>query len=510
MEEFAADSRKKRRTRKLTNEQLIAEHGKVPPQALDYEEAVLGAIMVEKDALTEIIDILKPESFYKDSHQKIYNAIQGLFQRSEPIDLLTVKTALEKEGHLAIIGGPAYIAQLTSKIASAANIEEHARIIAQKYIQRELIRISSEIIKESFDETSDVFDILDSAEHKLFQVTQGNIRKSHDTMASLILAAKEQIKKAGETGDGINGIPTGFNQLDKLTSGFKGSELLILAARPAMGKTALVLSMARNIVIDYKLPVAIFSLEMSALQMVMRMVSNESGLEQDKLKKGNLAQHEWEQLNAKVAALSEAPFFIDDTPGLSVFELRAKARRLKAQHDIQMIIIDYLQLMNAGGKDGGNRQEEISIISRSLKIIAKELNVPVIALSQLSRAVETRGGDKRPQLSDLRESGAIEQDADMVMFIYRPEYYEITEDAEGNSTIGLTEVIVAKHRNGALENIPLRFQARFGRFVDWNQDEFSDFSELPPKNGNSEEYNAHTTVIKGSRMNDMPNDDLPF
>lgn len=509
MEEFGTDSKKSRRTRKITNEQLIAEHGKIPPQALDYEEAVLGAIMVEKDALTEVIDILKPDSFYKDAHQKIYGAIQGLFQRSEPIDLLTVKTALEKEGHLEIIGGPAYIAQLTSRIASAANIEEHARVIAQKYIQRELIRISSEIIKDSFDETSDVFDILDAAEQKLFQVAQGNIRKSHDTMASLIIAAKEQIKKAGASEDGLNGVPTGFKRLDKLTSGFKGSELLILAARPAMGKTALVLSMARNIVLDYKMPVAIFSLEMSALQMVMRMVSNESGLEQEKLKKGNLAQHEWEQLNAKVAALSEAPFYIDDTPGLSVFELRAKARRLKAQHDIQMIIIDYLQLMNAGGKDGGNRQEEISIISRSLKIIAKELNVPVIALSQLSRAVETRGGDKRPQLSDLRESGAIEQDADMVMFIYRPEYYEITEDAEGNSTVGLTEIIVAKHRNGALENVPLRFQGRFGRFVDWEQDGFSDFGTTPT-NQDSEEFNAHSTVIKGSRMNDMPSDDLPF
>ncbi len=509
MEEFGTDSKKSRRTRKITNEQLIAEHGKIPPQALDYEEAVLGAIMVEKDALTEVIDILKPDSFYKDAHQKIYAAIQGLFQRSEPIDLLTVKTALEKEGHLEIIGGPAYIAQLTSRIASAANIEEHARVIAQKYIQRELIRISSEIIKDSFDETSDVFDILDAAEQKLFQVAQGNIRKSHDTMASLIIAAKEQIKKAGASEDGLNGVPTGFKRLDKLTSGFKGSELLILAARPAMGKTALVLSMARNIVLDYKMPVAIFSLEMSALQMVMRMVSNESGLEQEKLKKGNLAQHEWEQLNAKVAALSEAPFYIDDTPGLSVFELRAKARRLKAQHDIQMIIIDYLQLMNAGGKDGGNRQEEISIISRSLKIIAKELNVPVIALSQLSRAVETRGGDKRPQLSDLRESGAIEQDADMVMFIYRPEYYEITEDAEGNSTVGLTEIIVAKHRNGALENVPLRFQGRFGRFVDWEQDGFSDFGTTPT-NQDSEEFNAHSTVIKGSRMNDMPSDDLPF
>ncbi len=509
MEGFSDQPNKTKKRRNITNEQLTKEHGKIPPQALDLEEAVLGALLLEKDSLTEVVDILQPASFYREAHQKIYAVIQALFQRSEPIDMLTVKKELQKEGQLEAVGGPGYIVQLTNKISSAANIEWHARIIAQKYIQRELIRISSEIIRDSYDESSDVFDILDSAEQKLFQVAQGNIRKSHDTMASLIIQAKEQIKKAGASGDGINGIPTGFTRLDKLTAGFKGSELLILAARPAMGKTALVLSMARNIILDYKLPVAIFSLEMSALSMVLRMVSNESGLEQDKLKKGNLAKHEWEQLNAKVAALSEAPLYIDDTPGLSVFELRAKARRLKAQHNIQMIVIDYLQLMTAGGKDGGNRQEEISIISRSLKIIAKELDVPVIALSQLSRAVETRGGDKRPQLSDLRESGAIEQDADMVMFIYRPEYYEITEDTDGNSTVGLTEIIVAKHRNGALENVPLRFQAKYGRFVDWEQNDFSQYDT--PNLGESEMESPHSSVILKSRMDDMPDsDDVPF
>ena len=323
-------------------------------------------------------------------------------------------------------------------------------------------------------------------------------------MTSLIQQAKDQIKKAGEKGDGVNGVPSGFAELDKLTSGWQASELLILAARPGMGKTAFVLSMARNMAVDKKIPVAIFSLEMSAIQMVMRLVASETGLNSDKLKKGNLVQHEWEQLNSKISALSEAPLYIDDTPGLSVFELRAKARRLKSQKDIQMIIIDYLQLMSAGGKDGGNRQEEISIISRSLKVIAKELQIPVIALSQLSRAVETRGGDKRPMLSDLRESGAIEQDADMVMFIYRPDYYDITEDENGNSLRGITEIIVAKHRNGALKNVSLKFIPEQAKFVDLNHGDFNSYQSPSGDDSDDQRY-----MIRPSKMNDIDTD-MPF
>jgi replicative DNA helicase len=508
MSNFENSGAKKAKKKPAVNHEKIAkEHGKLPPQALDLEESVLGALMIERDALTTVIDILQPVSFYKESHQKIYSAIQELFQKSEPVDLLTVKNQLKLNAELEAVGGAYYITKLTNNVASAANIEFHARIISQKYIQRELIRISTETITDAYDETSDVFDLLDKAEQDLFSVAQGNIRKSFDAMPSLVQLAKEQIKKAGEKGDGVNGVPSGFAELDRLTSGWQASELLILAARPGMGKTAFVLSMARNIAVDQGLPIAIFSLEMSSLQMVMRLVASETGLSSDKLKKGNLAQHEWEQLNAKVSALTEAPLFIDDTPGLSVFELRAKARRLKAQHNIQMIVIDYLQLMHAGGKDGGNRQEEISIISRSLKVLAKELQIPVIALSQLSRAVETRGGDKRPMLSDLRESGAIEQDADMVMFIYRPDYYDITVDEEGNSLAGITEIIVAKHRNGALDNIQLRFVPEQAKFVDLHETDLNTFSN-EPTTGDEEPQ----TMIRGSRMNEFTGDgnDLPF
>lgn len=498
----------KTRKRPVMTNQLNEVFGKVPPQALDFEEAVLGAIMIEPNTIDQVNEVLKPESFYKDAHQKIYSCIMELFNKQEPIDILTVKNALQKAKVLELIGGTPYLMKLTDKIASAADAEYHARIIAEKHIQRELINVSTNILKLSYDESSDVFQTLDVAEQELFKVSQGNIRKSHNTMQDLILQAKEQIKIAAEKGDGVNGVPSGFKDLDALTSGWQPSELLILAARPGMGKTAFVLSMARNMAVDNKIPVAIFSLEMSAIQMVMRLVASETGLNSEKLKKGKLQAHEWEQLNSKVTALSNAPLFIDDTPGLSVFELRAKARRLKQKEDIQIIVIDYLQLMNAGGKDGGNRQEEISIISRSLKIIAKELAIPVIALSQLSRAVETRGGDKRPMLSDLRESGAIEQDADMVMFIYRPEYYDITEDSNNNSLRGIGEIIVAKHRNGALKNIALKFIPEQAKFMDLENTEYFGGS-----NNKEEDQDGLKTMTFGSKLNNMledASDDIPF
>ncbi len=479
------------------------QHGKVPPQAVDLEEAVLGALMLEKDALTAIIDILQPDSFYKDAHNRIYAAIQRLFQRSEPIDLLTVKNELQKTSELEMVGGAYYLTQLTNRISSAANIEYHSRIISQKHIQRELIRISSETIRDAYDETTDVFTLLDTAEKNLFQVAEGNIRKNYDSMATLIKQAKEQIKKAGEKGEGVNGVPSGFTELDQLTSGWQPGDLLILAARPGMGKTAFVLSVARNTSVRFNIPTAIFSLEMTSLQMVTRLIVTETQLSADKLKKGQLQSHEWEQLNSKITKIAEAPLFIDDTPALSIFELRAKARRLKQQHNIGIIIIDYLQLMTAGGEGGGNREQEISFISRSLKSIAKELAVPVIALSQLSRAVETRGGDKRPMLSDLRESGAIEQDADMVMFLYRPEYYKINEDENGNSLLGIGEVIVAKHRNGALKNIPLRFIDTLAKFEDLDTNQFGVITQG--------ESGGPSTMTRSSRMNDeWSGDESPF
>ncbi len=450
------------------------DRGKLPPQATDLEEAVLGALMIDKSALNEVIDILNPESFYKESHQLIYEAIKNLFANSEPIDMLTVSSELRKNGKLEPAGGDYYLAKLTQQVASSAHIEYHSRIIVQKHIQRELIRISSEIIKDAYDETTDVLELLDRAESKLFEVAEGNIKKNHETAQDLVKQAIDNIETLSKREGGVSGVPSGFTGVDRVTAGWQNSDLIILAARPGMGKTAFVLSMARNIAVDYKKPVAVFSLEMSSVQLITRLIASETGINSETLRKGTLQAHEWEQLNSKVRSLENAPLFIDDTPALSIFDLRAKCRRLKAQHDIQLIMIDYLQLMSAGGESskGGNREQEISTISRSLKSIAKELNVPVIALSQLSRAVELRGGSKRPLLSDLRESGAIEQDADLVTFIYRPEYYGMTEwdDDDHSPCAGQAELIIAKHRNGSLEDIRLKFQGSMAKFSDLTDD----------------------------------------
>ncbi|WP_152287221.1 replicative DNA helicase [Flavicella marina] len=443
------------------------EKGKIPPQALDLEEAVLGAMMIDKKGIDDVIDILHADAFYKEAHKEIYDAIYTLFQNSEPTDLLTVSNQLRKNGKLDFAGGDFYLIGLTQKVASSAHIEFHARIIIQKYIQRKLISISSEIIEQSYDETADVFDLLDEAESKLFEVTQGNLKKSSESAKDLVKQAVNKIQEIGNQ-EGMSGLETGFTKLDALTSGWQPSDLIIIAARPGMGKTAFVISMAKNMAIDFNHPVALFSLEMSSVQLITRMISSETGLTSEKLRKGNLEPHEWEQLNVKVKNLTDAPIFIDDTPSLSIFDLRAKARRLASQHGIKIIVIDYLQLMTAGGATNGNREQEISTISRNLKALAKELNIPVIALSQLSRAVETRGGSKRPLLSDLRESGAIEQDADIVSFIFRPEYYGITEwdDDDHSPCEGQGEFIVAKHRNGGLENIRLKFTGHLARFSD--------------------------------------------
>jgi len=444
--------------------------GKLPPQAVDLEEVVLGAMMIDKKGVDEVIDILSADAFYKEAHQNIFEAIFMLFQESQPIDILTVSNQLRKNGTLEASGGDHMLISLSNKVSSSAHIEFHARIILQKFIQRSLIKISNEIIEDAYDETSDVFDLLDKAESRLYEVTQGNIKKSSETAQDLVRQARQKIEEISKK-EGMSGIPSGFDKLDALTSGWQESDLIIVAARPGMGKTALTLSMARNIAVNQNIPVAFFSLEMASVQLITRLISSETGLSSEKLRTGKLEKHEWEQLNVKVKDLEKAPLFIDDTPSLSIFDLRAKARRLASQHGIKMIIIDYLQLMTAAG-NGGNREQEISTISRNLKALAKELSVPVIALSQLSRAVETRGGSKRPLLSDLRESGAIEQDADIVSFIYRPEYYKIDEwdDEEQSPTEGQAEFIVAKHRNGGLENIRLKFIGHLGKFD--NLDDF--------------------------------------
>jgi len=486
----------------------LAEHGRVPPQAVDLEEAVLGALMLEQNALTAVIDILKPDAFYKESHKVIFNAIQRLFAKSQPVDILTVTNELKQTGELELVGGAYFITQLTNRVASSANIEYHARIIIQKYIQRELIRISSETIKNAFEDTTDVFDLLDNAEKGLFAVSENNFRRKFDTMQSLVTAAIKDIQSARNHEGNLRGIPSGFTDLDRVTAGWQKSDLVILAARPGMGKTAFVLSMARNIGVDFNIPVAIFSLEMSSIQLVTRLISSETQLSADKLKKGNLENYEWEQLNAKIGKLVDAPLYIDDTPALSIFELRAKCRRLKAQHDIQVIVIDYIQLMSTGEdlRGKGNREQEISTISRSLKALAKELDVPVITLSQLNRSVETRTGSKRPILSDLRESGAIEQDADLVCFIYRPEYYKIDHDDLGNSTRGLAELIIAKHRNGALADVKLQFIDKFAKFTDYEGSLQEPSGYLP----SDYEYPSENTYTVPSKMNEQTEDDQPF
>lgn len=488
------------------------DHGKLQPQAVDLEEAVLGALMLEKEAVNTAIDILQPQSFYKESHQKIFAAIQYLFQSSQAVDILTVTNELKKRGELDIVGGAYFVTQLTNRVASAANIEFHARVIAQKYIQRELIRISSEIITDAYDETTDVFSLLDKAESSLFSVAEGNIRKSFESMSDLIRGAMEQIEAAKNKETGVIGVASGFTALDRVTSGWQPSDLVIIAARPAMGKTSYVLSLARNAAVDFKIPVAFFSLEMSSIQLVTRLISAESGISSEKLRSGNLRNDEIQQIQSRITGLADAPLFIDDTAGLSVFELRAKARRLKAKHNIQLLIIDYLQLMSGngeGGKGSGNREQEISMISRSLKSIAKELSIPVLALSQLSRAVETRGGDKRPQLSDLRESGSIEQDADMVQFIHRPAYYGITQDEEGNPTEGKASIIIAKHRNGAVCDVHLRFIDKFAKFedLDGGNANFDDNQFVTMPMGT--DFDTNPTRTLPSKMNDS-NDDFDY
>ncbi|MEP5611528.1 MAG: replicative DNA helicase [Cyclobacteriaceae bacterium] len=486
--------------------------GKLPPQAVEIEEAVLGALMLERDALSTVIDILHPESFYKDSNQEIYAAIVDLFNDSQPIDIKTVAHQLRKVGKLDLIGGAHYVSELTAKVNSAANIEYHARIIAEQSIKRELIRISSEIQRDAYEDTIDVFKLLDRAEQSLFDVSESHIRKNYDKMSALLHQAIDEIQTRKEKQDGLTGVPSGFSALDRVTSGWQPSDLVIIAARPGMGKTAFVVSALRNAAIDFQTPVAIFSLEMSSVQLVNRMISAEAELESEKIKRGDLADYEWEQIMHKTDKLSQAPIYIDDSPALTILELRAKSRRLVAQHGVKLLIIDYLQLMSgdSSGKAGGNREQEIASISRALKSIAKELNVPVLALSQLSRAVETRGGDKRPLLSDLRESGSIEQDADMVMFLYRPEYYGLDTDESGMPLNGLGEVIIAKHRNGRTDTVNLKFIGKYTKFADWDGNSGGDGFGAFPKSAETDSNFTITLPSKSNEAGSEEDDDQPF
>ncbi len=464
-------------TRRFTpkNQQLYDYGGRRPPRDTELEEAVLGALMLEKDAYTAVCDILKPESFYEPANKKIYEAIQNLGASQRPIDTLTVTEQLRLNGTLDEVGGPVFVSELTLRVASGANAEYHARIVAQKYLARELISFAADIEKKAFDESNDVDDLMQEAEGRLFEISQRNVKKDVTQIDPVIKSAVEQIQAAANRTSGLSGLETGFHKLDQLTSGWQNSDLIIIAARPAMGKTAFVLSMAKNMAVNYNTPVAMFSLEMSNLQLVNRLISNVCEIPSEKIKSGQLEHMEWDQLMARLKHLEGAPLFIDDTASLSIFELRTKARRLVREHGVKIIIIDYLQLMNASGMKFGSREQEVSMISRSLKQLAKELNIPIIALSQLNRSVESRGNDskdgKRPQLSDLRESGAIEQDADIVCFIHRQEYYlRSGTDGTDRDIRGLAEFIVAKHRSGRVDDVEMRFKAKFARFENWTEE----------------------------------------
>lgn len=493
------------------------------PKDLETEKIVLGALLIDKEAINKVIDILSPDNFYDPRHQAIYQSAQDLFAESEPIDLRTVIYKLRQNGTYLLVGESHYVMHLTTLVYSDANIEKHARIVLEMAIRREMIKIFDKISYESFELTHDVFELLDEAQQNLFDISEKNIRKNYADMKTIMALAIKDLESKKDRQDGLTGVPAGFTALDRVTAGWQKSDLIILAARPAMGKTAFCLSVLRNAAVDHQMPVAIFSLEMSSLQLMNRLIAAEAKLDSEKLKTGNFTADDWDLLTQKTTLLSNAAIFVDDTPALSVLELRAKCRRLKAQNDIQLIVIDYLQLMSGNTGKGGNREQEIASISRALKQIAKELDVPVIALSQLSRAVETRGGDKRPQLSDLRESGSIEQDADMVLFLYRPEYYGIDEDMDGNPTKGVGEVIVAKHRNGMLGTVKLRFIGKYTRFEDL--DAPTDTGENSFDYSYSNSFQNATiphefgTITLGSKMNELPNadfknetgnDDVPF
>ena len=496
-------------------------YGKVPPQAKDLEEAVLGAIMLEKSAFDTVIEILKPECFYLEANQRIYRAMQGLQQKNQPIDILTVVEELRMREELDLVGGPYYVTRLTNAVVSSANIETHSRIILQKFIQRELIRISGEIIGDAYEDSTDVFDLLDDAESKLFEITNNHLRKNFDSIDTVLVKTVQRIEDMRHRNEDITGVPSGFPSLDHITYGWQNTDLIILAARPSVGKTAFALNLARNAALDprKKTPVAVFSLEMSAGQLVQRILSAESEIWLEKIARGKLEEHEMKQLYAKgIQRLATAPIFIDDTAALNIFELRAKCRRLKNKHNVGLIIIDYLQLMSGTNDRNSNREQEISRISRDLKGLAKELQVPIIALSQLSREVEKRKeGNKIPQLSDLRESGAIEQDADMVMFLYRPEYYDITANEFGESNKGETHVRIAKHRNGSLENIKLRALLHIQKFTEMEGDDFGNSghpggSWKPVPANDTPDGNAKLYIQTGSKMNDLPmdEDEAPF
>ncbi|MDD2289787.1 MAG: replicative DNA helicase [Bacteroidales bacterium] len=444
--------------------------GKVPPQAIDMEEAVLGALLLEPNASIDIVGVVKPEYFYKESHRKIFTAITDLVSAHNPVDIYTVAEELKKNNLLDEVGGPYYLSQLSMRVAAASHLEYHSKVLTQKFIQRELITTAYGILRDAFDDAIPADELLNTSQQKLFDLGDLNLRRDTRPVRSILGEVLDELSDVQTRDDGLSGLPSGFTSLDRMTLGWQKADLIVIAARPSMGKTAFVLSMARNMTVNHNIPVAFFSLEMPDVQLVKRLLVSETGLSSEKIRGGKkLKNFEWEQLNQRIINLTKAPLYIDDTPSLSIFEFRAKARRLVAHKGVKIIVIDYMQLMTGPPELRGMREQEVAAISRSLKAIAKELNVPVIALSQMNRSSETRGGNRRPQLSDLRESGAIEQDADIVIFLYRPEYYGFKEDESGRSLEGIAEVIMAKHRNGAVGEFQMRFRSSEIRFMDLNE-----------------------------------------
>ena len=460
---------RKREQRRREAQAVHEQSGRMPPQAVDVEKSVLGAMLIEREAIPQVVEILPPDAFYDAKHQHIYEAVQDLFERGNPVDLVTLTEELKRRDELDDVGGPYYLTELTTEVASAANVEYHARIIAEKSLLRKMIETMTSVVRQAYDPSADAFELLDEAESKIFQISDNQLRRAAAPMNKVVKDTFEHLEAIHGQDSGITGVPSGFPRLDDLTSGWQASDLIIIAARPSMGKTAFSLAAAQNAAThpDEATGVAVFSLEMGAQQLAQRMLTSQARVDAHKARTGRMADDDWQRLARAAGQLSDADIYIDDTPGLSVLELRAKCRRLKAEHDIGLVVVDYLQLMQASGanlRSGANREQEIAHISRSLKGLAKELNLPVIALSQLNRAVENRGGDKRPQLSDLRESGSIEQDADVVAFIYRAERYGITVDEQGNSTEGIAEIIIGKQRNGPIGNVELAFVKQYARF----------------------------------------------
>lgn len=471
--------------------------GHLQPQSLEIEKIVLGALMIDKDAFTVVSEIINADTFYENRHQKIYQAIQTLNMEEKPVDIVTVVEELKREGTLEEIGGAVYIAELTQHVVSSAHIELHSRILAQKFLARQLISFASKIETRAFDESVDIDELMQQAEGMLFELSQKNMKRDYTQIDPVLERAVKNIQKAASNTGGLTGVPSGYTKLDDITSGWQPSDLVIIAGRPAMGKTSFALSIAKNIIVDYEIPIAFFSLEMNDEQLVNRLISNTCEIPGSKVMNGQLNDDEWRRLDKNIRKLQGKPLYIDDTAALSIFELRTKARRLVREKGVQLIMIDYLQLMNANGARFGNRQEEVSTISRSLKGLAKELNIPVLALSQLNRTVENRDGidGKRPQLSDLRESGAIEQDADMVLFVHRPEYYHIYQDEKGNDLRGMAQIIIAKHRKGAVGDVLLNFKGEFTRFSN------PEDTYISPDSGGE---------FRGSKLNGGDNSMPPF